>query len=348
MKILGIESSCDETAAAVVENGTKVLSNVIASQAKIHDKTGGVVPEVAAREHVNKIVPVVEKALSDARTTLAKIDAVAVAYGPGLAVSLVIGTSAANILSLVMGKPLIGVRHIYGHVYAPWLESKKTPQFPILSLSVSGGHNELFLMKGHHDFTVLGETADDAAGEAFDKVARMLGLGYPGGPLIEALAKKGRNDAFVFPKATFSDGRLDFSFSGLKTAVLYHLQKNKRHLKDKRFLADTAASFQKAVIDALLSRMNLALEEHPEIREVHLTGGVSANGALREAVERMVKVFNKEERTSKFGPVIFRTPARLPYCTDNGAMIAAAAYFAYQNDPKKYESWKFVPCQAGF
>lgn len=348
MKILGIESSCDETAAAVVENGTKVLSNVIASQAKIHDKTGGVVPEVAAREHVNKIVPVVEKALSDARTTLAKIDAVAVAYGPGLAVSLVIGTSAANILSLVMGKPLIGVRHIYGHVYAPWLESKKTPQFPILSLSVSGGHNELFLMKGHHDFTVLGETADDAAGEAFDKVARMLGLGYPGGPLIEALAKKGRNDAFVFPKATFSDGRLDFSFSGLKTAVLYHLQKNKRHLKDKRFLADTAASFQKAVIDALLSRMNLALEEHPEIREVHLTGGVSANGALREAVERMVKVFNKEERTSKFGPVIFRTPVRLPYCTDNGAMIAAAAYFAYQNDPKKYESWKFVPCQAGF
>lgn len=344
MKILAIESSCDETSAAVVENGVKVLSNVIASQALMHAKTGGVVPEVAAREHVNKVMPVVEKALKDAGVRLEKIDALAVTYGPGLAVALVIGTSVANTLAMAMGKPLIGVRHIYGHVYAPWLEARKVPQFPILSLSVSGGHNELFLMRGHHEFEVLADTADDAAGEAFDKVARMLGLGYPGGPALELLAKKGRADAFAFPRAVFSDGREAFSFSGLKTAVLYHLEKNKKKAKDKKFLADTAASFQKAVIDALTSKLFMMLDAHNDVKEIHLTGGVSANMALREAIEKGLKVWNKESGMK----VVFRVPARMSYCTDNAAMIGASAYFQHQKSPEKYHEWKFVQARAGF
>lgn len=344
MKILAIETSCDETSAAVVENGTKVLSNVIASQAKLHDKTGGVVPEVAAREHVNAIMPVIEKALTGGKVKLEKIDAIAVTYGPGLGVALVVGTSVANTLSLAMGKPLIPVKHIYGHVYAPWLEAKKAPQFPVLSLSVSGGHNELFLMKDHHEFSVLCETADDAAGEAFDKVARLLGLGYPGGPLIEAAAKKGDPHMYTFPRASFSDGRLDFSFSGVKTAVLYHLQKNKSKLKDKKFLADTAASFQIAVIDALTSRLFMMLDAHSDVREVHLTGGVSANTALREAIERGLKIWNKQNDMK----VIFRVPAQMPFCTDNAAMIGAAAYFQYMKSPERYKEWRFVEPRAAF
>lgn len=344
MNILAIESSCDETSAAVVKNGTQVLSNVIASQAAMHNITGGVVPEVAAREHVVKIMPVIEKALSDAGVELSKIDAIAVTYGPGLGVALVIGTSVANMLALVMQKPLIPVKHIHGHVYAPWLDSKKAVQFPILSLSVSGGHNELFLMKDHMQFEVLGETADDAAGEAFDKVARMIGLGYPGGPVVEAAAKKGDPHAFDFPKASFSDGRLDFSFSGLKTAVMYHLQKHTAKIRDKRFLADTAASFQRAVIDALASRVFLALRDHAVIREVHVTGGVSANAALRAAVEKGIKVWNTETGAH----VTFRTPAKLSYCTDNAAMIGAAAYFQYQLHKDTYRTFAYVAPKAAF
>ncbi len=344
MNILAIESSCDETSAAVVKNGTQVLSNVIASQAAMHNVTGGVVPEVAAREHVVKIMPVIEKALEEAGIELAKIDAIAVTYGPGLGVALVIGTSVANMLALVMQKPLIPVKHIHGHVYAPWLDSKKAVQFPVLSLSVSGGHNELFLMKDHMEFQVLGETADDAAGEAFDKVARMIGLGYPGGPVVEAAARKGDPDAFPFPKASFSDGRLDFSFSGLKTAVMYHLEKNKTRLADKQFLADTAASFQKAVIDALASKVFLALRTYEGVREVHVTGGVSANAALRAAVEKGLKAWNTEMGSN----VAFRTPAKLSYCTDNAAMIGAAAYFQYMLDKESYHVFKYVGPKAAF
>ncbi len=344
MRILAIESSCDETSAAVVENGVKVLSNVIASQIKLHNETGGVVPEVAAREHVNKIMPVIEQALKDADTTLAKIDAIAVTYGPGLGVALVIGTSVANMLALAMQKPLIPVKHIYGHVYAPWLDSTKKPQFPILSMSVSGGHNELFLMKDHMEFEVLGETADDAAGEAFDKVARMIGLGYPGGPLVEAAAKKGNPDAFPFPRAEFSDGRLDFSFSGLKTAIMYHLEKNKSKLSDKKFLADTAASFQKAVIDALTSRIFLALDQHIEVKELHLTGGVSANQTFRGILEKALNIYNKENDRR----IMLRTPAKLSYCTDNAAMIGAAAYFQYKLDENRYKVFTYVEPRAAF
>ncbi len=344
MRILAIESSCDETSAAVVENGVKVLSNVIASQAAMHNATGGVVPEVAAREHVNHIMPVIEKALKEADITLAKIDAIAVTYGPGLGVALVIGTSVANMLALVMQKPLIAVKHIHGHVYAPWLDSTKKTQFPILSLSVSGGHNELFLMKDHMQFEVLGETADDAAGEAFDKVARMIGLGYPGGPLVEAAAKKGNPDAFPFPRASFSDGRLDFSFSGLKTAIMYHLEKNKPQLRDKKFLADTAASFQKAVIDALASRIFLALDKHVEVKELHLTGGVSANQTFRTTLEKALKAYNSQHNRH----IVFRTPSKLSYCTDNAAMIGAAAYFQYKLDENRYKVFTYVEPKAAF
>ncbi len=348
MLILAIESSCDETSAAVVCDGVRVLSNVIASQAAMHHVTGGVVPEVAAREHVTKIIPVIDQALQEAGITLAKIDAIAVTYGPGLGVALVIGTSVANMLAMIMQKPLIPVKHIYGHVYAPWLDTKKTVQFPVLSLSVSGGHNELFLMKNHYEFEVLGETADDAAGEAFDKVARMIGLGYPGGPVVEAAAKKGDPMAFNFPKATFSDGRLDFSFSGVKTAVLYHLEKNRARLGDKRFLADTAASFQRAVIDALIAKVFLALDTQKEmgvdIKEVHVTGGVSANAALRAALESGLKAWNKKNGTSIF----FRTPAKLSYCTDNAAMIGAVAYFQFQKQPELYRSFSYVAPRASF
>lgn len=359
MKILGIESSCDETAAAVVENGYKVLSNVIASQAKLHAKTGGVVPEVAAREHTEKILPVVQKALKEARCKPEAIDAVAVANGPGLISSLLIGTTVANMIALLLRKPLIAVRHIIGHIYAPFLEVKSPPQFPILSLSVSGGHNELYLMRGHFDYEILGETLDDAAGEAFDKVARMLGLPYPGGPEIERLAKRGKDGAHVFPKAKFDDpSKLDFSFSGLKTSIQYFLEKRVRSRKKvtPREKADIVASFQKAVIDALVDNVARALEQHGDVQEIHLTGGVSANMALRNTLEKRLRDWQKSDgKKSGKEPgegsgrkIIFRTPARLSYCTDNGAMVAAAAFYQYQRDPQKYREWKYVDAVAEF
>lgn len=346
MRILGIESSCDETSAAVVQDGRKVLSNVIASQIKLHAKTGGVVPEVAAREHVENILPVVQKALKDAKTKVENIDAVAVAYGPGLISSLLVGTTAANMISMLMRKPLIGVRHILGHVYAPFLDTKSPPQFPILTLSVSGGHNELYLMHGHFDYEILGETLDDAAGEAFDKVARMLGLPYPGGPAIEALAKKGDSkmmEMIQFPKAKFDDPeKLDFSFSGVKTSVQYFLEKRVKSRKpvSPKEKASIAASFQQAIIAPLVENILKALEKHPEVREIHLTGGVSANMALRKVLEKALAGLKQK--------IVFRTPAKLSYCTDNGAMIAGAAYFQYQCDPKKYHDWKFVDAVAEF
>ena len=347
MKILGIESSCDETSVAVVQDGYKVLSNVIFSQAKMHSKTGGVVPEVAAREHTEQILPVIQKALKEAKCKIEDIDAIAVAYGPGLISSLLIGVTAANTIGMVLNKPLIGVRHILGHVYAPFLEVKSAPQFPILTLSVSGGHNELYLMQKHFDYSIIGETVDDAAGEAFDKVARMLGLGYPGGPLIEALAKKGNPLAHPFPKAQFEDKeRLDFSFSGLKTSLQYFLEKLAKSRKKvtPKEKADIAASFQHAVTEALTNNVIEALRRNKEVKEVHLTGGVSANMYIRETLEKKLKALQKETGR-KFN---FRTPAKLSYCTDNGAMIAGAAFFQYKRDPKKYKEWKFVDASAEF
>jgi len=314
MKIFGIETSCDETAAAVVEDGVKVRSNVIASSVDLHQITGGVVPEVAAREHLRQISPVIDKALVDANTTWKDIDAIAVTTNPGLVSSLLVGINAAQSLAYIHEKPLIEVNHIHGHIYANFLEREKPPQFPILVLTVSGGHNELILMKSHHNFEKLGETLDDAAGEAFDKIARLLGLGYPGGPIISKLAEEGDAEAFKFPRPMLDkDNKLNFSFSGLKSAVrreVEHLEK-----ATDQTIKDLAASFQQAVVETLVSKLILAVQDH-DVKEVHLAGGVSANNLLRKMAE---------ERLPSKLPVFW--PVEQKLCTDNAAMIACSAYY---------------------
>lgn len=337
MKILGIETSCDETSCSVVENGSKVLSNVIASQIDLHTLTGGVVPEVAAREHVLKIIPVLDEAMKKAQCEWKDISAVAIVRGPGLVSSLIIGTETANIVSYVKKKKLIPVQHIIGHIYANWLEREDEIKFPILVLTVSGGHNELILMRGHGKFKVLGETRDDAAGEAFDKVARILGLGYPGGPVIAKAALNGNAKAFKLPRTYLEEGALDFSFSGLKTAVLNEVKKSLKLPHNGKseseadlsetFKADLAASFQEAVVDVLSNKLIMALKKFPEVKEVHLAGGVSANTRLREVVEKKLPK-----------NITFRFPNKISYCTDNAAMIAAAGYYLYKTMPRKYKS----------
>ncbi|MFH1218499.1 MAG: tRNA (adenosine(37)-N6)-threonylcarbamoyltransferase complex transferase subunit TsaD [Candidatus Peregrinibacteria bacterium] len=309
MKVLGIETSCDETAAAVVEDGVRVLGNVIASQVDLHAKTGGVVPEVAAREHVLKIVPVLDECMSLAGCSWDDISAVAVTRGPGLVSSLIIGTEAANVISYVEDKVLVPVQHVVGHIYANWLEVEEEIECPVLVLTVSGGHNELILMRGHGDFEVLGETRDDAAGEAFDKVARILGLGYPGGPAIAEMALKGDGSAYALPRILLERDSLDFSFSGLKTAVLSEVKKGEVGK------ADLAASFQEAVVEVLAEKIMRVLKGY-DVKEVHLAGGVSANLRLREVVGERLR-----------GKVKFRFPKKIGYCTDNAAMIAGAGYF---------------------
>lgn len=314
MKIFGIETSCDETAAAVVEDGVKVLSNVIASSVDLHQATGGVVPEVAAREHLRQISPVVDKALAEAGCEWKDIDAIAVTVKPGLVASLLVGINTAQSIAYIHQKPLIEVDHITGHIYANFLERPTPPKFPLLVLTVSGGHNELMLMHGHHKFTRLGETLDDAAGEAFDKVARLLGLGYPGGPAISKLAEKGNPHVFEFPRPML-DGknRLNFSFSGLKSAVRREV--DQLDSADDQTIADLCASFQQAVVETLVDKLVLAAQEH-DVKEVHLAGGVSANRLLRKMA--------REKLPEKL-PVFW--PAKQIFCTDNAAMIAAAAHF---------------------
>lgn len=318
MIILGIESSCDETAVAIVEDGKRVLSNTVASQMAKHAATGGVVPEVASREHMKAILPVLRQSFEEAdlmkggQPDWSKIDAIAVTKEPGLVGSLLVGQITAQTLAFVHEKPLIEVNHIHGHMLANWLDIEDEVQFPVLILTVSGGHNELVLMRDFGQFEVLGESLDDAAGEAFDKVARLLGVGYPGGPAIEKLALHGNKEAHAFPVSDLED--YNFSFSGLKTAVLYYLQKHEERMGDPNFLADTAACFQKAVIEALVQKVLLAVDEYCP-KEVHLTGGVSANKALRAAIQERAE------------GVTFRHPQKMSYCTDNAAMIAGAAYF---------------------
>jgi N6-L-threonylcarbamoyladenine synthase len=334
MKILGIETSCDETAAAVVEDGTHVLSSVIASQIPLHRQTGGVVPEVAAREHVVKIMPVVEEALAKASCSYADIDAVAVTQGPGLLSSLVIGVSAASTIAAVLGKPLIPVNHISGHIYANWLgEEESDPiRFPVIVLTVSGGHNELVLMKKHADYNLIGETLDDAAGEAFDKVARLLGLGYPGGPQVARAALAGNPRRFEFPQARMGKDSFDFSFSGLKTAVLNLVQKEHASTGalSEGFIADCAASFQEAVCGVLTDKLLLAAEKF-RVREVHLAGGVSANKRLRAMAEEKIEGGYRIDHLGKKSKLSLKPRLRFSrdfsYCTDNAAMVAAAAYF---------------------
>ena len=317
-RILGIESSCDETAAAVIENGRAILSSVVASQIDLHAKYGGVFPEVASRQHIRTVYGVVEQALQQAHLSLNEIDAIAVTRGPGLAGSLVVGMNMAKGLAIGTGLPLVGVNHLEGHIYSAWAHPADlpnppaAPQFPLLALLVSGGHTELNLMEDHLNYRRLGATLDDAAGEAFDKVARLLGLPYPGGPSIQKAAAQGDPHAFTFPRARL-DGSWDFSFSGLKTAVL----RTVRELEDqKRILPvdDLAASFQAAVVDVLLSKTMKAARTY-KVKQVIVAGGVSANKALREAF-----LGQKEFPVS--------IPA-LSLCTDNAAMIATAGYYRF-------------------
>lgn len=334
MKILSIETSCDETAVAILEgegNRVKVISSVIASQIDIHKLTGGVVPEVAAREHVLKINATIQEAIQNANLTIQEIDIFAATQGPGLLSSLIIGYSAAYTLAKVLNKPLIPVHHIAGHIYANWLNLDEDIQFPVMVLTVSGGHNELVLLRENLNFELIGETLDDAAGEAYDKVARLLGLGYPGGPEISKAAKGGNKNFIDFPRALNKANNFNFSFSGLKTAVLREIEKffiENGQLTDQ-FIKDCAASFQEAVNDSLSQKLILAANKY-QAKEIHLAGGVSANQNLREMTAEKINQ-NKLD-------VKFRFNQNLSFCTDNAAMIGSAGYFLYQKNPVKYDS----------
>ncbi len=320
-RLLAIETSCDETAAAVIADGRQILSNVVASQVALHAEYGGVFPEMASRAHVEAIVPVIEQAMEGAHLGFGDLDAVAVTYGPGLAGSLIVGVNAAKGLALGRGLPLVGVNHLEAHIYAHWLEvegegaARGELTFPLLSLLVSGGHTELTLMRDHGNYEYLGGTLDDAAGEAFDKVGRLLGLPYPGGPEIERVAENGRPQAFDFPRAWLDDGATgsgsyDFSFSGLKTAVLREVEKYSDRPRG-RLLADLAASFQAAVVDVLSAKAARAAAEFG-VTAVLLSGGVTANQTLRQAATARVEV-------PVYYPPIF-------LCTDNAAMVGASGH----------------------
>ena len=315
IKILAIESSCDETAAAVVVNGRDVRSNVISSQIDLHTLYGGVVPEIASRKHIEKINQVIEEALAKAEMTLDDIDAIAVTYGPGLVGALLVGVAEAKAISFARNIPLIGVHHIEGHISANYIENKELEP-PFLCLVVSGGHTHLVRVADYGQYEILGKTRDDAAGEAFDKVARAIGLGYPGGPKIEKISHEGNPDAIAFPRAKVADGVYDFSFSGLKSAVLNYL--NGAKMKDEEInQADVAASFQKSVTDVLVEHAMHAIDEY-KMDKFAIAGGVASNGTLRKAME---------EACEKKG-VKFYHPSPI-LCTDNAAMIGAAGYYDY-------------------
>ena len=313
--ILAVETSCDETAAAVVENGREVLSNVISSQIALHTLYGGVVPEIASRKHIEKINQVMAEALTQAGKNLSDMDAIAVTYGPGLVGALLVGVSAAKAVSFASGIPLIGVHHIEGHISANYIENKDLEP-PFVCLVVSGGHSHLVVVKDYGEYEILGRTRDDAAGEAFDKVARAIGLGYPGGPKIDKVSKEGNPDAIAFPRAKVGDSDYDFSFSGLKSAVLNYL--NSCEMKGEPFSqADVAASFQKAVVDVLTGHSMHAVESCG-MKKFAIAGGVASNSALREALTKAC---------GEHG-VAFYHPSPL-LCTDNAAMIGAAGYYEY-------------------
>lgn len=313
--ILGVETSCDETAAAVLVNGTELRSNVVSSQIRTHQKYGGVVPEIASREHSLHLVRVIDQALADAEVGFGDVSAIAVTYGPGLVGSLLVGVAGAKAMAYAAGVPLIGINHLEGHIYANFLEHPDL-EFPFLALLVSGGHTHLVYFKEHGYYEVLGRTRDDAAGEALDKVARTLGLGYPGGPYIQKAALKGNPAAFDFPRATLEQGSLDFSFSGMKSAVLNTLNSAKMR-GEQLNTADLAASFQQAVVDVLVRKSLLALER-TAVRSFVLAGGVAANSLLRETLA--------QELASRHVRFVY---PKAEFCTDNGAMIAAAGHYRY-------------------
>ena len=313
--ILAIESSCDETAAAVVKNGREVCSNVISSQIALHTLYGGVVPEIASRKHIEKINQVICAALDEAGVTLADITAIGVTYGPGLVGALLVGVAEAKAIAYAAKKPLVGVHHIEGHIAANFIEHKELEP-PFFSLVVSGGHTHLVRVKDYGKFDIIGRTRDDAAGEAFDKVARAIGLGYPGGPKIDKVAKEGNPDAVKFPKAHIEGAQYDFSFSGLKSAVLNYI--NGCKMKGESFdPADIAASFQKAVVEVLVENSMRAAEDFG-VYKFAIAGGVASNTALRKAMENACK--EREMRFYRPSPI---------YCTDNAAMIGAAAFYEY-------------------
>jgi N6-L-threonylcarbamoyladenine synthase len=317
IKILAIESSCDETAAAVVVNGREVLSNIIYSQIDIHTLYGGVVPEIASRKHIEKINQVIKSALNEAGTTLDDIDAIAVTYGPGLVGALLVGVGAAKAISYAKNIPLVGVHHIEGHISANYIENKDLEP-PFMCLVVSGGHTHLVKVVDYGKYEILGMTRDDAAGEAFDKVARAIGLGYPGGPKIDKVSKEGNPNAIEFPRAKISDSEYDFSFSGLKSAVLNYI--NQAQMKNEEInTADVAASFQKAVTDVLTEHTIHAAKTFG-MKKIALAGGVASNSALRASMD---------EACRKHGYELYYPSPVL--CTDNAAMIGAAGYYEYIN-----------------
>ena len=342
MKILGIETSCDETAASIVEDGHHLLSNVVASSMDLHVQYGGVVPEIAARSHIEAILPVIQQALDDAECAWDDIDGIAVTYGAGLGGSLLIGVLTARTLAVAYNKPLYGINHVEGHVYANFLTSTslpgltmrtKSPEFPMLAVIVSGGHSQLALFRDHFDYTLLGQTQDDAIGEAFDKVAKMLGLPYPGGPSVSKAAESGNPVAFPLPKAKM--GKYDFSFSGLKTAVLRLAQAQIGESYDfpssrlserlsEAQKADIAASFQRVAIETMVDKAKLAFEEF-QPKSVVIAGGVAANGELRKQLAAALPL-----------PIEFPD---MKLCTDNGAMIAALGYFKAMRDQPKADPY---------
>ena len=345
MLILGIETSCDETAAAVVENGSHILSNVVVSQIDIFAEYGGVIPEVAARNHLEVIMPVIKKALTDANKTWSDIDAIAVTHTPGLLGSLLIGTLTARTLAILHQKPLYAVHHLKSHIYANWLEANSSstsqsqpnlPVFPLLSLVISGGHTQILKMDAHNHFEIIGTTRDDAVGECFDKVAKILGLPYPGGPAIAHAALTGDRTKYRFPRPKV-DG-LDFSFSGLKTAVLRTVQSElglpishpsydlKNHLTPTQ-IADFAASFEQTAVDYLLDKLQAAQKLHPNTKSFVIAGGVSANSLLRETA------------TARFNSIYFPAPK---FSGDNGAMVAAAAFFEIQSGVAPTDPYKLI------
>ncbi|RMF94514.1 MAG: tRNA (adenosine(37)-N6)-threonylcarbamoyltransferase complex transferase subunit TsaD [Candidatus Schekmanbacteria bacterium] len=329
MLILAIESSCDETAAAVVKDGRKVLSNVVASQIEIHSKYGGVVPELASRAHIESIYPVTEKALSDADTDISSINAVAVTYGPGLVGSLLVGVSFAKALAYALNVPLIAVNHLEGHLLSSIIEHGKV-EFPYITLVVSGGHTNIYLVKAIGEYKLLGYTVDDAAGEAFDKVAKMLGLGYPGGPVIDKIAKEGEMGKIKFPKAVVRGKKLCFSFSGVKTAVLTYLKDKGFYDKrrqiilseemSKQFKADVARAFQESVVDVLVEK-TLSAAKHYNCKVVTIAGGVACNSALRQ------KMYDECKRE---GMKLYIPNAS--YCIDNAAMVGIAGYYKFKRE----------------
>lgn len=327
--ILAIESSCDETAAAVVKNGRQVLSNVIYSQIDLHTLYGGVVPEIASRKHIEKINQVIEQALKEAGISLGELTAIAVTYGPGLVGALLVGVSAAKAISFATGIPLVGVHHIEGHISANYIENTDLEP-PFICLVASGGHSHLVVVNDYGEYKIIGQTRDDAAGEAFDKVARAIGLGYPGGPKIDRISKEGNPDAIIFPRAKVGESEYDFSFSGLKSAVLNYI--NGCHMKGEQICqADVAASFQKAVIDVLVDHSIHAVKSYG-FDKFAIAGGVASNSSLRETFEQRCKKEN----------ISFYHPSPV-FCTDNAAMIGVAGYYEYMRGVRSGLDLNAVP-----